>query len=215
MINFHPSRELLARHSAADLPLSLAIAVSAHSEMCPVCQALLAEITEQDAQQSWLDSGSEQVDFADMLENIIAQPPQLQQRKIRPTVHTCIAGKEYVLPTALRTFIDLQWSTFGAVSRARVNKDNQHIRSNLLYIDKNGAIPKHKHRGYELTLLLDGCFEDERGVYNKGDFIWLNNDVEHAPFSKEGCLCYTVQNAPLHFCAGFSQLLNPLGHLLY
>lgn len=216
MINFHPSRELLEKHSAAELPLSLAIAVSAHIEMCPACQALLAEITEQQAQQSWQEPCSEQVDFTDMLANIIAQQPQLnlQQEKIKLT-RIKVAGKEYVLPTALRSFTQLKWSTLGGVSRARVNKDNKQLRSNLLYIGKNVVIPQHTHQGYELTLLLDGSFADQHGVYSKGDFIFLNTEHQHAPFSKEGCLCYAVQDAPLHFCAGLSQLLNPLAKLIY
>jgi putative transcriptional regulator len=228
MINFHPTRQLLENHSAAELPLSLAIAVSAHIEMCPACQAQQTEIIDQQAATSWQPVSCKETSeqdgvenmvedmFENMFDNIVAQKPQLASRKDRPTsVHTSVAGKTFKLPTALRAFTQLKWSGLGAISRARVNNDDGKTRSNLLHIDKNGSIPQHTHKGYELTLLLDGSFEDQSGVYNKGDFIWLNGDVEHSPFTKQGCLCYTVQDAPLHFITGISQVLNPLGNLIY
>ena len=101
------------------------------------------------------------------------------------------------------------------VVNERLQFSNEKLIKNLLHIDKNGVIPQHKHKGYELTLLLSGAFEDQHGVYSKGDFIWLNGDIEHSPSTKEGCLCYTVQNAPLHFCSGISKVLNPLGSIIY
>lgn len=228
MINFHPTREMLASHSSADLPVSLAVAVSAHIEMCPVCQALQSNILEQQAADSWqLGSQQDEVNeknnndamfdtmFEGMFEQIVSHQPQLERSKPIVAAQTSVAGRTYKLPIAFRSFNQLKWAGLGAVSRARVNNDDGKVRSNLLHIDKNGVIPQHKHKGYELTLLLDGSFEDENGVYNKGDFIWLNSEDKHTPFTKEGCLCYTVQDAPLHFVSGISKVLNPLGSLIY
>lgn len=216
MINFHPTRELLEAHSAAQLPLSLSIAVSAHIEMCPVCQAKVEEITELQATDSWDEDNNEDIDFSDIFEGIIEQPAatiSIMNKKVSEKFQ--VAGKEYQLPIAFRSFNGLKWSKLGPVSRARINKDDQHIRSSLLHIDKDGRIPQHQHKGYELTLLLDGSFEDEHGVYNKGDFIWLSGDVKHSPYTKEGCLCFAVQDAPLHFSGGISQVFNPLTGLMY
>lgn len=223
MINFHPTRQLLENHSAAELPLSLSIAVSAHIEMCPACQSMQAEIIDKQATTSWQPASSPELSeqdgaamFDSMFESIVAQKPQLALSKKTVTpAHTSVSGKTYKLPTALRSFTKLKWSGLGSISRARVNNDDGKIRSNLLHIDKNGRIPQHTHKGYELTLLLDGSFEDKSGVYDKGDFIWLNSEDEHSPFTKDGCLCYTVQDAPLHFITGISQVLNPLGKLMY
>lgn len=45
MIKHHPSNALLESHAKGDLPLSMAIALAAHCELCPICQAKLTELT--------------------------------------------------------------------------------------------------------------------------------------------------------------------------
>ncbi|WP_413701478.1 ChrR family anti-sigma-E factor [Psychromonas sp. KJ10-10] len=216
MIKFHPDKKLLKAYSAGELPLSLSIAMSAHIELCEQC-AKQAQIVEESLSQNlWQDEASENANFGDMLQAIMAEPVT-QIRK--PTtvdknlVH--IAGKDYQLPNAFRQFQDLKWSGFGPVSRARIIHDEQNVRASLLHIDKNGRIPQHQHKGYELTLLIDGSFTDEMGTYQKGDFIWLDGSQTHSPYTENGCLCYAVQDAPLHFVRGMSKVLNPLGNLIY
>jgi len=74
----------------------------------------------------------------------------------------------------------------------------------------------HEHKGYEVTLLLAGSFSDEYGSYNRGEFLfYLAGDAKHSPKTENGCLCYAVQDAPLHFTQGMSKVLNPLGKLIY
>jgi len=216
LIKYHPTRELLVSHSAAKLPLSLSIAVSAHLEMCAQCGSLVRQITEQQAALFGAQDVSEKINFSTMLENIFEHKPELQTKPQKTVINSIsVAGTEYQLPRAFARFTKLKWSSFGVISRARVVKDEGNVRASLLHIDKNGTIPSHTHKGYELTLLLAGSFTDEQGVYNKGDFIWLDNDLKHTPFTQEGCLCYAVQDAPLRFVAGISKALNPLGHLIY
>jgi putative transcriptional regulator len=216
LIKYHPTRELLVGHSAAKLPLSLSIAVSAHLEMCSQCATVTQQIT---AQQSVLFDAqdvSNDIDFSNMLEKIFEHQPELSAAPKRASINSIsVAGTQYQLPRAFTHFKDLKWSAFGAISRARIVKDADNVRASLLHISKNSAIPSHTHKGYELTLLLAGTFSDENGVYNKGDFIWLDNSLAHTPFTEEGCLCYAVQDAPLHFVAGLSKALNPLGQLIY
>ncbi|ABM02835.1 anti-ECFsigma factor, ChrR [Psychromonas ingrahamii 37] len=216
MIKHHPTSALLASHSAAQLPLSLSIAVSAHLEMCPKCVTVTRQITEQQSDLFEAQDVTKNINFSNILDKIFEHQPERQVEPKKVVMNSIsVAGTEYQLPRAFTHFTDLKWSSFGAISRARVVKDTDNIRASLLHIDKNSIIPSHTHKGYELTLLLEGAFSDESGVYNKGDFIWLNNDLEHTPFTKEGCLCYAVQDAPLRFVSGISQALNPLGQLIY
>ena len=76
-------------------------------------------------------------------------------------------------------------------------------------------MPEHTHKGFELTLLLDGSFSDDKGEYVKGDFIMLDASIKHNPISQDGCLCYTVANDALHFTQGINKLLNPIGNFIY
>lgn len=216
MIKFHPNQQMLKVFSAGELPLSLSIAMSAHIELCDECAQQAFEVEESLSQGTWQENNVENADFSDMLQAIMTEPVQVQAKpQVTPKSTTHIAGRDYVLPTAFRQFKDLKWSGFGAVSRARVINDEQNVRASLLHIDKNGRIPEHQHKGYELTLLLDGSFSDETGTYHKGDFIWLDGEQSHSPYTEKGCLCYAVQDAPLHFVSGVSKVLNPLGNLIY
>jgi putative transcriptional regulator len=216
LIKYHPTRELLVTHSAAQLPLALSIAVSAHLEMCPQCASLVRKITEQQSDLFSALEVSEDINFSHILAKIFEHQPERQaSRKKAPKNIVSVAGGQYQLPRVFARFTDLKWSSLGAISRARVVKETDNVRASLLHIGKNTAIPKHTHKGYELTLLLEGSFTDEYGVYNKGDFIWLDNQIEHSPFTEEGCLCFAVQDAPLRFVTGISKALNPLGQLIY
>ncbi|WP_354625445.1 ChrR family anti-sigma-E factor [Psychromonas sp. MME2] len=215
MIKHHPTQQLLILHSEGHLPFSLAVAVSAHIEMCEHCQKKSQQLTQSLASQTWQEN-SPTVDFSDMLQNILqSELPEVPVAAQVKNVTTYVSNKTFNLPRAFRSFKDIKWSGLGPVSRARIVKDEDNIRSNLLHIDKNGVIPSHSHKGYEVTLLLDGSFADEHGSYHKGDFIWLEGGQQHSPFSESGCLCYAVQNAPLHFTSGISKVLNPLGKLIY
>ncbi|GLS91935.1 zinc-binding anti-sigmaE4 factor ChrR [Psychromonas marina] len=219
MIKHHPNEQLLAQYSSGELAFSLSIAISAHLEMCPQCQQKEQRIVAQQAEQAWDADNVEEANFDDMLQCILATPIEAPKTK---TLHkkkannsVSLEGKTYTLPTAFRSFEQLKWSGFGTINRARVINDEQDVRASLLHIKQGGEIPAHQHKGYELTLLLAGSFSDEHGTYQKGDFILLSGDVKHSPKTEQGCLCYTVQDAPLHFMSGMSKVLNPLGKFIY
>jgi len=216
MIKFHPNKQMLAAFSAGELPLSLSIAMSAHIELCDECAAKAVKIEAQLSHDTWQDTVLEEANFGDMLQAIMSnEPTPVDKIAIKPKTVTQVGGNNYQLPTAFSNFNCLKWSGFGPVSRARVISDEQHVRASLLYIAAQGKIPEHHHKGYELTLLLEGSFEDEMGTYQKGDFIWIDGELNHSPYTEKGCLCYAVQNAPLHFVRGMSKVLNPLGNLIY
>lgn len=215
MIKYHPSESLLARFCAGELPFSLSIALSAHIEMCSQCQALEKQTVAAQANKTWNDIKTEPVDFGDMLQDILATPVDFVADVPKPAVSIELEGNPFKLPHAFRSFKSFSWSGFGSVNRARVITDEKNVRASLLHISAGGEIPSHQHKGYEMTLLLDGSFSDEYGTYNKGDFILLDGDVEHSPKTDQGCLCYAVQDAPLHFTRGMSKVFNPLGKLIY
>lgn len=126
-----------------------------------------------------------------------------------------IKGKEYTLPRAFRQQINADWQGIGKVSRLRINTGEEQARASLLHIEPHGEIPEHTHKGSELTLLLAGEFSDEYSQYKPGDFMLLDGQHQHSPRTQEGCLCFTIVDAPLYFTKGISKLLNPIGELLY
>ncbi|NUY56877.1 hypothetical protein BZG78_01505 [Salinivibrio sp. MA351] len=234
MIKYHPSTDLLDAFAAGKLPTSMAIALSAHVELCQECQAYVATAEEKlasvafdqetvgdealmvnewdhNAEDEMLSAIFEQAaaNDADALTQSGAEQPEARATQIT------VGEKTYALPRALQRFGDSNWASFGKVQRARLNLDEGATRASFLHIDEGGSVPAHTHKGYELTLLLDGTFEDESGQYVPGDFILLDSRHHHTPYTKEGCLCYTIADAPLYFTKGVSKLLNTVGHAIY
>lgn len=126
-----------------------------------------------------------------------------------------VAGKRLVLPQAMRSIALKEWQTLGKLSRSRLALEDDNLRMSLLSIESGGGIPSHSHNGFEITLLLQGSFDDEMGHYAAGDFIWLDGEHNHTPVTQEGCVCLTVSSDSLHFTKGLSQLINPMGKFIY
>lgn len=152
---------------------------------------------------------------SDMLAQITSLPVEEPTTRPKTVTEIEVAGKRISLPNAIKSLALKEWQGLGKISRARINLDDETRRTSLLHIDKGGSVPHHTHKGFEITLLLQGSFEDEMGTYHAGDFIWLSGEHTHNPVTQEGCVCLTVSSDALHFTQGVSQLFNPLGKLIY
>lgn len=230
MIKHHPKFELIQSFVNGDLPASLSAAIAIHADMCPLCQKQIAQLTEQTAEvsfeEAYLDrfivddidsnaeSGLAEIDFDDMVAQI-TQSNAIDE--VEPLIEKAVTfkGKSYTLPKAMNKMVMGKTVHMGKLSRARIQLNENEIHTSLLEIEPGGGVPQHTHKGFELTLLLDGSFNDEKGEYVKGDFIMLDGSNTHNPVSDGGCLCYTVANDALHFTQGINKLLNPIGSLIY
>ena len=227
MIKAHPTDPMLRAFAADELPLPLAVGLSAHCELCPDCAARLKTFEEELAQQ-YLASPAEpelaprdevalDAGFDAMLADILAQPlsepthdqPRAQSGELE------VAGHAYRLPRVLARYRSPRWRHIGAIRQQSLPLDEMGARASLLHIEAGGRIPEHTHQGYELTLLLAGTIEDGDTLYKAGDFIWRDASHSHSPHTSDGCLCYTVQDAPVQFTKGLSRLLNGISQHLY
>jgi putative transcriptional regulator len=237
MINYHPTEAVLKEFVAGTLPASVAIVVASHVDMCEQCQSLVGKLTEQAAMSAFdttkgfgfdqtndeiemeaLSFDSEQPEWdisLGMLEKITSQPVEKQPELPVTVTEIEVSGTRVALPRAMKSLSLKEWQGIGKISRARLNLDDDERRMSLLHIAKGGNVPQHTHKGYEITLLLSGSFDDEMGHYVAGDFIWLDSKHTHNPVTEEGCVCLTVSSDALRFTQGVSQLINPLGKLIY
>ncbi|WP_110456275.1 ChrR family anti-sigma-E factor [Shewanella algidipiscicola] len=150
-----------------------------------------------------------------MIDAITASPAQVKSAVAQTVTEIEVAGQRISLPRAMKSIGLREWQGLGKLSRARLALDDDELRASLLHIDKGGSVPCHTHKGFEITLLLQGSFDDEMGHYTAGDFIWLDGDHTHQPITQEGCVCLTVSSDAIHFTQGMSQLLNPIGRFIY
>ncbi|TXR52145.1 ChrR family anti-sigma-E factor [Reinekea thalattae] len=234
MINHHPDNEILAAYVRGDLPAAMATAVAIHQEMCPHCQQNIAELQELEAERYFNDADdfnshsdfNNVVDFnrasnsnlpasmSAMIELITESDAQdVPNTRQRKTIQ--VNNTEYTLPNALTNIALSKWTSLGYIARSRLSLDEGDIRASLLQILPGGTVPEHTHKGFEITLILDGSFSDDMGSYVAGDFMVLDASHHHSPVTEEGCLCYTVLNNSMHFNKGLNKLLNPIGKLIY
>ncbi|WP_323906904.1 ChrR family anti-sigma-E factor [Aeromonas veronii] len=231
MIKAHPTDPMLRAFAADELPLPLAVGLSAHCELCLDCAARLKTFEEELAQQYLASPAEPELDSRDdvaldagfdaMLADILAQPlaePLSEPTHDQPrTQHgeLEVAGHAYRLPRVLARYRSPKWRHIGAIRQQSLPLDEMGARASLLHIEAGGRIPEHTHQGYELTLLLAGNIQDGDTLYKAGDFIWRDASHSHSPHTPDGCLCYTVQDAPVQFTKGLSRLLNGISQHLY
>ncbi|WP_286267373.1 ChrR family anti-sigma-E factor [Thalassotalea atypica] len=228
MIKHHPKFELIQSFVNGDLPASLSAGIAIHADLCPVCQQKIAQLTEQVAEVSFEEA---------FLDRFIVEEKQCNERVaefdiekmidgitassdidiVEPKIEKIVSFKEstYSLPSVLSKMDVGKAANIGKLSRSRIHLNECEIHTSLLHIDPGGGVPEHTHRGFELTVLLEGSFSDEYGEYVKGDFIMLDGSHQHNPVSENGCLCYTVANDALQFTQGINRLLNPIGSFIY
>jgi putative transcriptional regulator len=231
MIKHHPKFELIQQFVKGELPASISAGISMHAEMCPECMQKITELTEQVAEISFDDSLSSQFklsnesvqskslktdeDGFDAMINSITSSNDIVVEKERTVTKIEYQDELYTLPSAISNMVRGKDSSFGKLTRTRLQLNENEIHTSLLHISPGGAVPEHTHKGFELTVLLEGSFSDEEGEYVKGDFIMLDGSHQHSPVSKNGCLCYTVANDALHFSQGINKLLKPIGTFIY
>ena len=229
MITHHPTDDLLLAFAAGELSSSLSVAIATHTEMCPVCRHQIERYTNELAENNLI--GAEEFnptaantdDFIidASLENIFnnivseSEAPLCKHESSNCSSDELAALGDFVLPATLKNLSLSKFVNVGKLSRARISLGEEPVRTSLLHINAGGKVPEHTHKGFEITLLLEGTFEDEMGKYQPGDFIILDGKHKHHPVSKEGCWCLTVVNDSVKFTKGINRVLNPLGKLIY
>lgn len=237
MINFHPSDELLACYARAELSAGLSLAVATHLDYCAICRASVAEFEQVAADELLtpepeieaqapdtlsLDAstlGAPELDS--MLTDILNTEPLTHAAKPEqqsPRSFIKVNEQKLVLPNTLYRFYEPRgrWGKMGGVHTHKLGSFDD-FRSSLIYIEADTQIPKHTHKGLEVTVVLAGDLCDEQGHYQPGDFIVLDNSVTHMPTTRpnQSCLCLAVMDAPLQFTEGAARLLNPFASLMY
>jgi putative transcriptional regulator len=207
----HPYEELLAAYSAGSLPLSQALCVSAHLEHCESCAQKLQRLNRVGSelmQQLKPARASEALKnkLLDSLDSLTDEAPQPQPKQVDPSVPRC-----------LHQFIDggyddLNWKRVSTdIHSVELCRDSNGAKVELLKIKAGGSATTHTHLGDEYTVILEGSFSDEAGLYRQGDFMVRGTSDKHTPVATQDreCICLAVTEGPVQFTGFFSSLLNP------
>jgi len=212
----HPKEELLAAYSAASLPLSQALCVSAHLEHCPECTQSLHRLNQLGSElmvnlQPAKSSSALKTKILDQIDQL--SNDQTSDENI--SSHTNAHNQD--LPRCLHQFIktgyeDISWKRLSSdIHSYELCRDQNNAKVELLRIKPGGTSSSHTHMGDEYTVILKGSFSDKSGLYHQGDFLVRDNRDQHTPVSTidQVCICLAVTEAPIQLTGLFGRLLNP------
>ncbi|MCZ2721302.1 ChrR family anti-sigma-E factor [Marinomonas sp. 15G1-11] len=221
MLNYHPTIELLTDYTAGSLALSYSLCIATHLEQCKECRAqvkklehvgsvLFDEIDPLEASSNNMDDLKQA--FFNRLE---------EQNKMSDTMtalNTVNSHDGYRVPRSLQQFVPegydaLNWVRISPSFQTAILANEENGTQIALTRVKAGSnIPTHTHTGDEFTLVLEGSFSDQSGVYKRGDFVQLNQQHTHKPVVTRDaeCICLTIVDAPIQFTGLLTRLLNPI-----
>jgi len=95
----------------------------------------------------------------------------------------------------------VQWRPVGLGVKQAILPTSRDASARLLFIPAGAAMPDHGHHGLEMTMVLQGAFQDEYAYFARGDVEMADSDIHHTPVADihEDCICLAVTNAPLRF----------------
>lgn len=214
----HPDDILLLDYSAGSLSPPMALAMAVHLSFCRPCREQLKKLNAvggvllEEATPASLDDSA----FEQLMGRIEAQPKADPDPVSEPTVKTASAGGH---TNPLNRYLSEPLDRLAWIQQTReIGKydltDKLKVRGFKVALQKIKAgarVPTHTHKGTEVTIVLQGSFSDELGVYHQGDFVARDPSHKHSPraMQNEDCICLTVLDAPLKFTGPFMRLLNP------
>ena len=218
-IGCHPTAAILNDYVQGNLSTGLSVALSAHLELCSMCRERSSEL-ESEAAMSFMQAHAEDgaSDFSHLIADIVSQPQAQDGSDGEAVSSKCSIAEihmldhSFTLPRVLAKAANegLVWKKLpGGINQATVDIDTE-TQCEFIYMSPGSQTPVHRHQGSEVTLVLDGSFKDESGVYKPADFIIRSGKDEHQPVSEEGCLCFAVLDSPLTFTRGLARLFNPI-----
>jgi putative transcriptional regulator len=208
----HPSDQTLGAFASGTLDAGRHVVVSAHIEMCPSCQRMVAAL--------------------DRLGG--AHLAQLPGTPLAPgALHKALSrlGEQpSATPVAPRPQIDLpvrlaalapyalgrwRWIGWGVHTRTASVPEPGGTRVFLLKAAPGTRLPHHTHTGTELTLILQGAFTHAGGRFGIGDLDDADDTVVHQPIVEPGedCICLVAMRGQLRLPGWLGQLLQPFVRL--
>ena len=208
----HPAYELLAAYSAGSLPLSQALCVSAHLEHCHSCTRQLQRLNRVGSElmqqlKPAKASNDLKTRLLDSLDSLTDEASGEPPKQFDPSIPRCL--HQFVD----KGYAELPWKRVSTdIHSVELCRDNNGARVELLKIRPGGSATTHTHLGDEYTVILEGSFSDESGLYKRGDFVVKDARDRHTPVATQDreCICLAVTEGPIQFTGFFSRLLNPL-----
>jgi putative transcriptional regulator len=200
-IKHHLTQSVLMGYAAGSLPEAFNLMVAAHVSLCDTCRA---EVESYDA------VGGEVFEHAPY-DDVSLSPDSFAATMAliaggAPDAPVVARSNGSILPGPLQDYIggdleSVKWRSIGLGVKQAILPTSRDASARLLFIPAGAAMPDHGHRGTEMTMVLQGAFQDEDDYFARGDVEVADSDLHHTPVADihEDCICLAVTDAPLQF----------------
>ncbi|MFP7569146.1 ChrR family anti-sigma-E factor [Marivita sp. S2033] len=211
-INHHLTDDLVMAYSTGALPEAMNLVIATHISLCDDCRAALESydalggaVLENCASAEM--SGDSLLSVLGTIQSGATSMPKPVQSARKQDDGLPLPLSEYV-PGGLEK---VKWRSLGMGVKQAVLPTTAEATARLLYIPAGTAVPDHGHRGIELTLVLQGAFQDADGYFARGDIEVASEDLHHTPIAdiSEDCICLAVTDAPLRFKGIVPRIVQP------
>lgn len=216
MTKYHPETRFITDYAAGSLPSSQALCVAAHLHYCEECRQKVEQLNRLGSMFfDELAPREISQSFSNLMDRIDALPEQ-QEPAPGPT-ESAQTRQAAALPFALQKLTrgdlnSLDWHSIGKYfSYSDLNVGDKRRETSLFNIKAGGNVPRHRHKGDEITVVLRGSFSDQDDHYQTGDFIVRTRGEMHRPVAAEDedCLCLSTLEAPIQMTNWFYRMLMP------
>ena len=212
-VRHHPKTETLADFAAGRLDEARSVVIASHLAFCPSCARVVNDFEMLGG--AILDATDPVPMAADALEKIL-QKADGAANVVIPAQPASDTTPERNLPISNyldKNIDDIQWKGVSPGMAQHVLNAEGYRKGvlRLLKIDPGTQMPKHTHKGNELTLILRGAYEDEVGEFAVGDLADLDGEHTHTPkaIGETPCICLIATDAPLKFKTLTGRLAQP------
>jgi len=200
-IKHHLTDSVLMGYAAGALPEAFNLMVAVHVSLCDRCRA---EVEGYDAVGGEMLAQLPGDDVALVADSFAATMALIANGASDDAPARRKQGS--VLPGPLQDYIGgdldrVKWRGIGLGVKQAILPTSRNASARLLFIPAGAAMPDHGHHGTEMTLVLQGAFQDKDDYFARGDVEVADSDVHHTPVADihEDCICLAVTDAPLRF----------------
>lgn len=215
MIAHRPPEEMLLGYASGSLPEPMALVVASHAALCPETAREIRRL--EGLGGALLDGLAPAALKAGALDRALAAlddvPPQ-PKPFATPAVRALLPAPLW--PYVKGDLANLAWQRRSAdVDTADLVTDSGQRRAFLLRVKAGRPVPRHTHRGLELTLVLTGAYCDAANCFERGDIQIADPTIDHQPLAQAGedCICLVALEAPIWFTGPIGRLANPFVRL--
>jgi putative transcriptional regulator len=189
---------LIAHYVSGCLPEPAHVLVGSHLAMQPSASRLATSFDDLAGDELHAVPPSPIVSSDERLNAIFRSRPVIEAPRLADE------GEDGQFPHFLESYAgrslrDVPWKTKLPGLKQHVIERTSSIETSLLWARPGRALPHHRHKGLELTLVLHGEFHDHRGAFFEGDVSVADEAVIHRPVAGDNgpCLCFSVLMAPI------------------